>query len=276
MNACSTTIRMWNIAQPTPSRRAEEGADQPGRGPDPQQDEDDLASVHVAVQTQGVRKRLGNVLDQVEQEVERPQQRIRAERRAEQLVDPAAQALHRDAEVDHQQPDAQRQSKRGVDVGGRHAAPVVQMEHVLVDPGQDVHRQEIHGVHHQNPDEHGQRHRRDESVPVAVGEDALHLLVDEIERELDESLSPVGYSGRRAADDPPQEAERQHAEDRGGDQRVDVQSPEPAFAELLGIEGKVVGDVAGGGQFLLGCHRAMRDQSVLADEHGHRKDHCGN
>ena len=64
MYACSTTIRMWKIAQPRPSTRAEDGADQAGRGPHAEQQEDDLARVHVAEQPQRVRQRLRHVFDE--------------------------------------------------------------------------------------------------------------------------------------------------------------------------------------------------------------------
>src|SRR5712671_297894 len=49
--------------------RAEYRAREPGRRPHPQQQEQDLACVHVAEQPQRVRQRLGNVLDAVEQKI---------------------------------------------------------------------------------------------------------------------------------------------------------------------------------------------------------------
>ena len=70
MYACSTTIRMWKIAQARRERYGEDGAGKAGARQHPQQQEDDLARVHVAEQPQRVRQRLGDVLDQVEQEVE--------------------------------------------------------------------------------------------------------------------------------------------------------------------------------------------------------------
>ena len=44
---------------------------------------------------------------------------------AEELVDPAAEALDLDAVEDHQREHRQRERERRVDVGGGHAAPVV-------------------------------------------------------------------------------------------------------------------------------------------------------
>src|SRR3954451_6525591 len=49
------------------------------RCPQPQQQEQDLASVHVAEQTQGVRKRLRDVLHHLEEKIRRDQERMRAE-----------------------------------------------------------------------------------------------------------------------------------------------------------------------------------------------------
>ena len=69
MYACSTTIRMWKIAQPSASTEPNDRPDEAGRRPHPQQQEDDLARVHVSVEPQRVRQRLGDVLDQVEQKL---------------------------------------------------------------------------------------------------------------------------------------------------------------------------------------------------------------
>ena len=56
-----------------PARAQDAGEDRAGKaggGPDPEQDEDDLAGVHVAEQPQRVRERLGDVLDEIEEEIE--------------------------------------------------------------------------------------------------------------------------------------------------------------------------------------------------------------
>jgi hypothetical protein len=54
------------------------------------------------------------------------------------------------------------------------------MQHVLVEEAHHVDRQEVHRVHEEHPDEHGQRERRD-GLQFAVI-DPLDLLVDEIDR----------------------------------------------------------------------------------------------
>src|SRR6185436_4960371 len=59
---------------------AEEGAVDTARRPHPQQQEDDFARVDVAEEAQAVRQRLRYPLDHLEQEIERPQQEVIAER----------------------------------------------------------------------------------------------------------------------------------------------------------------------------------------------------
>src|SRR6476646_6830423 len=79
-----------------------------------QQQEDDFAGVHVPVEPQAVRQRLGDEFDHLEQEVDGPQQEEAAERRDEEFLAPAAQALGLDAEDDHQRENRQRQREGGV------------------------------------------------------------------------------------------------------------------------------------------------------------------
>src|SRR5207237_9552771 len=77
------------------------------RRQEPEQQEYDFACVHVAVQPQRMRQWLRDVFDQVEKKVERDQQRRRPQRldtegRAEQLLDPTAEAFVLDAVEDHE------------------------------------------------------------------------------------------------------------------------------------------------------------------------------
>jgi hypothetical protein len=120
-------------------------------------------------------------------QVERPQQRIAAERRAEELVDPAAQALDLDAVEDHQREHRQRERERRVHVGRGHAPPVMLMEDVLVDPRHDVDGQEVHRIEEEHEHERRERDRRHDLALAVV--DAADLLVDEVDDELDERLA---------------------------------------------------------------------------------------
>ncbi len=78
-------------------------------------------------------KWLGNIFDQIEQDIDRPQYGIFAEWSAHQFVYPAAQPFDLYVEKNHQQPYGERQRKCRVHVGGRDAAPIVQTQQ-FVDP----------------------------------------------------------------------------------------------------------------------------------------------
>ncbi len=199
-------------------------------------------------------QRFGNVFHQIEQKVRRPEQHMIAERRAEQFVDPAAESLHRDAEIDHQQPDGQGKRKSRIDVGCRDAAPVMQVQYVLVEPGHDIHWKEIHGVHEQHPHEHGQRRRRDELVAVAV-KYPLDLFVHEFHGKLDKGLALAGDAGGCTAHYPPEKSEAQDTEQNGHHQRVDVQNPKIALAHRRCHVRQVVRNIFSRGQFVIGSHR---------------------
>src|SRR6185295_7103631 len=114
--------------------------------------------------------------------------------------------------------------------------------------------------HQQNPDEHGKCGRRDETVAIAVAEDALRLVIDEAHQQFDERLAPPGRAGGRAARDPPQEAEADEAEQNGNGERVEVKGPETALAEHLRPVRQVVADVLSGVEFR--GHRSTRNQST--------------
>ncbi len=232
-------------------RDGKQGAGNAGARHHPQEEKDDLARVHVAEEPQRVRQGLGDVLDQVEEEIRQPQQHVRAEGRAEELVDPASQALHRDREVDHQEPHRKRQRESRVDVRGGNDAESVRREKMR-DPRNDVHRQEIHGVHQQHPQANGERRGRDK--PAVAVEDVLRLVVDEFEEDLDEGLALVGHAGCGAAHHPPEKTETDDAEERRGRERVHVQRPERAFAHRVLKEAEVMADVGGRRQFMLGGH----------------------
>jgi hypothetical protein len=93
---------------------------------------------------------------------------------------------------------------------------------------QDIDRQEVHRIHQHHPDEHGERGRGDKAVAIAVMKYALHLVVDELDEQLDEGLAFVGNAGGRSAHHPPEKSETHHAEHDGGEYRVHVDGPEAA------------------------------------------------
>src|SRR4030095_16364393 len=209
---------------------AEKGAVNAARGPHPQQQENDFAGVDVAEEAQAVRQRLRYPLDYLEQEIEGPQQEVIAERRDEQFLGPAADALGLDAVDDHQRKHRERQRERGVDVGGGHDAPVVQADRA--EPRrQDIDGQEVHRVHQDHPHEHGQRDRRDPETFAVI--DALDLVVDEGHAELDERLRLRRHAGGGLARDPPHEPKADETEHDRRHDGVGIDAPEARVAHLL-------------------------------------------
>src|SRR5258706_5435359 len=202
-----------------------------------------------------MRQRLGDVLDQVEDEVEHPHERRGvpgpgAERLGDQGVDEATRALLVNGETDHEHPHRERERERGVHVGGRDDAKAVVRAQRAGEHRHPVHGQEIHRVHEDHPHEHRERQRRHELVRVAV-EDPVHLTGDEVEADLDESLFPRRHSGSRAAREPPEEPQAHEAQQDRDDHRVDVDRHESVAA--MGGESEVVRDVLAG-TLVLGCH----------------------
>src|SRR4051812_18308916 len=103
------------------------------------------------------------------------------------------------------------------------------MKHVSIEPGHDVHWEEIHGIHQQYPDKYGQRCRRNKLVAIAV-EYSLHLVVDKLHCNFNKRLSFPGYTGSRATHNPPKKAEAHDSEQNRHDQRINVQHPEIALS----------------------------------------------
>src|SRR6185369_7759247 len=105
------------------------------------------------------------------------------------------------------------------------------MKYVFINPGHDIDRKEIHGVHQQHPHEDGQCRGRYEFVAVAV-EYSFDLLVDEFHREFDEGLALAWHAGSCAAHHPPEKAKAHDTEQDRHHQRVDMEHPEVAGPHL--------------------------------------------
>ena len=71
------------------------------------QEEDQLAGVHIAEESHPQRHEFGGVLDDVQQEVERPKSGMLAKRRRKQFNHEARDALDLDAVVEEQEEDAE-------------------------------------------------------------------------------------------------------------------------------------------------------------------------
>src|SRR5690606_24996002 len=192
------------------------------------QQEYQLAGIHVAEQAHGQAHRLGQVFDDVEAEVRRRQDDLHdramgMEGRGEQFLGEAEATLGLDRKGDHQDQHRHRHRQGDVEVGGGHGAEVLGAGRVG-DARRDVDRDELDGVHQQDPDEHRQRQRGDEAA-VAV-EDIADLGVDELDGQLDEGLQLAGHAGGGATADPPEQAQAEDADGQRHQQGIDVDGPE--------------------------------------------------
>ena len=99
------------------------------------------------------------------------------------------------------------------------------MEHFFCDHGKPVDRNEIHRVHQEHPDEHGER-KTDDKATITVGEDVLDLSVNELVNDFEKRLR----LGRHAAADfsrqQVEKTKRERAENERGDDGIDVDFPE--------------------------------------------------
>jgi hypothetical protein len=91
---------------------------------------------------------------------------------------------------------AQRHAEGQVRVGGRHGLEVVDTPEAE-QQGQEVDRDQVHGVHQQHPDENRDRQRRHQRALAVIG--ILDLLIDERDEHFDKGLHLAGNAGGRLA-----------------------------------------------------------------------------
>jgi hypothetical protein len=78
-------------------------------------------------------------------------------------------------------------------------------EDLLPEVREEIDREQVHRVHHEDPDEHGQRQGRHELAAGRVVHDALGLGVDHLHQDLHRGLEAAGHPGGRLARRLPQE-----------------------------------------------------------------------
>src|SRR6266446_3191230 len=182
MYACSSTMRMWKIAQPSPRSEANRVPASPV-----------AAHIHSSKKRISPAYILPNNRSECDSGFETYSTRLkrklaghssgRAPKGAQnsswiQPSGPLA-AMEKPIISTHRQ----RERKRGVHVGGRHRAPLVQPE-PAEHRGEDVDGQQIHRVHQHHPDEYRERRGRDKSVAIPVLKDAFYLVIDETDQQL--------------------------------------------------------------------------------------------
>ena len=86
------------------------------------------------------------------------------------------------------------------------------------DQGQQVDRQQVHGIHQEHPQENGQGQGRDQGV-LAV-KDGLDLAVDELDDRLEHVLHAGGLVGVEGLADLPTDVHQQPGEQGAEEQGV--------------------------------------------------------
>ncbi|MDT4839438.1 hypothetical protein FQZ97_732280 [compost metagenome] len=174
---------------------------------------------------------------------------------------PAAQTLDLDVVVQAQQEHGDGQAQRGGQVGGGHHAQVVGVAHGraggMPDGRQQVNRQHVHEVHHEDPDKHRQRQRRHQLAAVRVVNDRLGLRVDHFNQHLHGRLEPTRNTGGGFASGKPQHEADQSTDQGTHDHRVDVddRKVDDRLLLLVGQMNQVVADVFARGQSAaFSCH----------------------
>ena len=119
-----------------------------------QQEEQQFTGIHVAEESHAERDELGEVLNDVQQEVERPESGMTAERRSKQFMHEAAEALDLHAVVEEKEEHAQRHAERAVEVSSRQRTEVIEADQTS-NRGEQVNRNQVDGVHQRDPAEHG-------------------------------------------------------------------------------------------------------------------------
>ncbi|MCY1506948.1 hypothetical protein D9M68_412100 [compost metagenome] len=99
-----------------------------------------------------------------------------------------------------------------------------------------VDRDQVDGVHQEDPDEDGQRQRSDQRVAAVEG--VFHVAVDEVDHHFDQVLQAAGNAGSGFLGCHAEEEDEDQAEADGPAQGVDVESPEAHFLGLLGAVGE--------------------------------------
>ncbi|MCW1776931.1 hypothetical protein NB693_21405 [Pantoea ananatis] len=158
---------------------------------------------------------IAGLLDQVER------QHPLAERRGEEFLGHPAHALGAQREEQHQEPRVALTSAVGT--GRMHTKQFQRL-------GDEVRRDHLDEVHHQDPEEQGDRDRGHQLAGAVVG--VLGLAVDELQQDLHERLPLAGHAGGGLARGQPEAEHHQQAHQQRHHQGVDVQLPEPAFLHL--------------------------------------------
>ena len=212
------------------------------------QDEDQLACVHVAEQSQRQRQRTHRFLDDAQEQVEGRE--YRPERRSEPFLEESADALVLDADILDEKKHGNRHAEGRVDVGGRHHAQIMDARGSACGR-QPVDRQHVHEIHQENETEDGQGKRRNQLAATMEG--LAHHAIDKTDNHLDGALQLAGNAGGGATGNTQENPHEQHAGQQLENDAVDVEQPELAFGtghldlQMMQVVLDVLGHVGGRG-----------------------------
>ena len=118
-----------------------------------QQEEQQLTSIHVAEKSHTERDELSEILNEVQQEVERPESGMLAKRRSKQFCNETAEALHLHPVVEEEKQHTERHAKRTIQVSRRQRTEVRKTEPAS-NHWEQVNRDQVDGVHQRHPAKH--------------------------------------------------------------------------------------------------------------------------
>ena len=87
-------------------------------------------------------------------------------------------------------------------------------------PGQQIHGQQIHGVHQENPDKHGQGQGRHQLAAFGVVNDAFGLAVNHLQQYFNRRLEPPRHARVGHASSTPQNKTSDNAQQNGPKNRI--------------------------------------------------------
>ena len=150
------------------------------------------------------------------------------------------------AKKKHQEEHAEGHAQGGIDVSGRHRLPVVDAR-PFQRLGDEIGRDHLQQIHHQDPEEDRDGDRRDQLALAVVG--VLGLAVDELQADLDEGLPLARHASSGLAGPQPERDNDHQAHQDSGEEGIDVDMPEHTLtlADRCGQVVQVMLDVAGRG-----------------------------
>src|SRR5690606_2246693 len=155
------------------------------------------------------------------------------ERCSKQLFDKAAGVLDLDAVVEHQQQHAHGHAHWHVQVSGRQNTVVVQRVAMLggqtglnENPAQTINGQQVQHVHHDDPQEHGQRQGRDKFPGLGIRNNGFGLVFNPIDQHFYKRLQAAWYTGCCGRGGAPQKENHNQTHQQGPEHGVVVNDTE--------------------------------------------------